>query len=99
MIYVILVVFILAFACYFSITRSFISPFSLLLIAFIMSLSIIVSNMENWQVEMNPRFPIYIFTAITAFAIGCMMANVISDRSVIHSGSRGVLKTNGGERL
>jgi oligosaccharide repeat unit polymerase len=87
------VLFILLFAIYYSATRSFISPFSLLLLSFIMALTIIIYNNTNWQVRANPRLPIYIFTAVFSFAIGNLLAGVNSFKLLLRGGTKCVAPT------
>ena len=91
MIYLYLAAFLFLFAFYYSFTRSFISPFSLLLLAFMMSLTIIACNMENWQVEINHRAFIYIFLAVASFGAGCLLSNVLSQKWVFFPGRNAVI--------
>lgn len=80
MIYVLLISFIIAFILYYIVAQSFNSPVSLILLSFIMSLSLIMANIENWQVHLHKDFPIYILTAVTSFAAGCFLIKVISEK-------------------
>lgn len=57
--------------------KSFISPCSLLLLSFIMATGLIAVNVENWEVVIHDDFPVYIFTAMLAFAAGCFLVEVL----------------------
>ncbi len=74
---VLLVIFVLLFFAHYLVTRSFASPVSLLLVSFIMALTLIVINDENWQVFIKDRFIVYIFIAVGAFSAGCFLATTM----------------------
>ena len=90
----ILLLFIILFVAYYSMTRSFVSPFSLLLVSFIMALSIIVSNTDNWQVSLNSRFILYILIAAGSFGLGCAIANSLSGPQILGAGDKCVIPNN-----
>ena len=87
----ILLLFIILFVAYYSMTRSFVSPFSLLLVSFIMALSIIVSNTDNWQVSINSRFILYILIAAGSFGLGCIIANSLFGPQILGAGDQCVI--------
>ena len=53
--------------------KNFIAPFFVLLSSFFMSAFIIVLNVDNWSVNINDSFVIYIFTAMLSFGLGCKL--------------------------
>lgn len=91
MIYILVIIFVITFAFYYTMTRSFTSPFSLLLLSFIMASTIIMSNIENWQVTINPKFSFYISLAIIAFAAGCIIADLLCGHYIVGSGCKCIL--------
>lgn len=98
MIYFLVILFIIGFALYYSASRSFTSPFSLMMLSFIMALTLIMCNIDNWQVRINPHFIVYILLSVAAFAIGCFVADVTAGRIVIGGGGRCILPTTRFER-
>ena len=77
MILAIFLAFIILYMAEFRLQKSFISPCSLLLLSFIMATGLIAVNTENWEVVIYEDFPVYIFTAVMAFAAGCLLTEVI----------------------
>ena len=53
--------------------KNFIAPFFVLLSSFFMSAFIIVLNVDNWSVNINDSFVIYIFSAMLSFGLGCKL--------------------------
>lgn len=77
MILAIFLAFIILYLAEFLLQKSFNSPCSLLLLSFIMATGLIAVNTENWEVVIYDDFPVYIFTAVMAFAAGCLLTEVI----------------------
>ena len=65
-------------------SKSFNSPVSLMLLSFIMSLSLIMANIENWQVKINEELPLYIYSAVLAFSFGCLITNIVSEKREVY---------------
>ncbi len=55
--------------------RSFVSPWFLMCVIFLVSYLLLLLNYENWNVSISWQFIIYIVSAIAAFGLGCGLVN------------------------
>lgn len=53
------------------------SPWFLLCLMFLTTFSIVLINYNKWEVDINSKFVLYIFTAILAFGCGCALVQFI----------------------
>lgn len=77
-IYIILASLIILFLIEYYFQRSYMAPFALLLLSFLMATTIIIANIKDWDVHINSKFAPYIFTAIASFAFGCIIVRFFS---------------------
>ena len=77
MILAIFLFFLILYAIELWFQKSFIAPCALLLLSFVMAAGLIAVNTENWEVVIYDEFPVYIFTAVLAFAAGCFLVEVL----------------------
>ena len=62
------------------VAQSFNSPVALLLLSFIMALSLIMANIDNWQVHIHEDLPVFISLAVISFSFGCLISGIISEK-------------------
>lgn len=58
--------------------RDFLSPWFLMCFAITAMFAIVLLNYENWQVNINGKFVLYIATAIVSFGVGCALITKFS---------------------
>ncbi len=77
--------------------RSFVSPWFLMCVIFLVTYTLLLLNYENWDVNISWQFVVYIFSAIAAFGLGCGLVNCVDKPASIKnnsdtSGSLNVIK-------
>lgn len=77
MVYVLLIAFIILFVFAYLVQKNFIAPFSLFISSFLFAIGLIALNADNWDVNINDRFIIYVFTAILFFGLGCLLMELL----------------------
>ncbi|MCI8564006.1 MAG: oligosaccharide repeat unit polymerase [Lachnospiraceae bacterium] len=84
MIYSIFAVFLILYFLAYLFQRSFIAPLSLLLLSFLMAVALIIINVNDWDVHINPEFVPYIFMAVASFSAGCLLVSFFSRAGAPH---------------
>ncbi len=64
------------FIAYFVGKEDLLSPWFLLCLAFFASFGIVLLNKNNWEVQINGLFVLYVFTALLAFGCGAQLINL-----------------------
>ncbi|MCM1438260.1 MAG: oligosaccharide repeat unit polymerase [Roseburia sp.] len=68
---------------YFFGKRSFVSPWFLLCLIFLVTFSLLLLNYNNWNINICWQFTLYVVSAIVAFGLGCCLVNYLSKSLII----------------
>ena len=55
--------------------KNFVSPFMLLLLSVLMAVCMFLWNLDNWELDLNYTFVLYLFTAILSFGAACFLVD------------------------
>lgn len=95
MIYVLLIAFVILFVFEYLVQKNFIAPVSLFISSFLLATGLIALNADNWDVNINDRFIIYVFTAVLCFILGCFLMEFLFGENETFSDNRPLLQKRG----
>ena len=80
MVYVLFVLFLVLFLIEYKLQKSFVSPFALLLLSFVMAFGLMMFNIKNWEIRLNVMFYLFVFSAVISFFTGTLLVRLVANK-------------------